>query len=131
MQLGNTLIDKAADLCGGYAALARRIGTSKAALSEMKHGKRHISPEDAALIADAAHEDAHAAVIDAVIMRNTTGPKAERIRAVLGKARHGGAAAPWLLSLTAALTCAMAYVADNLTLMHIVCSRASRPRLGV
>mgnify|MGYP001176861402 FL=1 len=90
---GKTLIDKAAEICGSYSALAERIGTSKQALSDMKHGKREISPETAAMLADIAHEDAREAVIQAVIERNRTGPKAETIRAILGKGLAAGVAA--------------------------------------
>lgn len=123
MQLGKTLIDKAALMCGSYSELARQTGTSPAALSHMKHGTREISPETAAILADIAQEDPAQAAIDAIIERNKNGPKAERIRAILGKGRAGGAAAVLLLCLTAPTAYAIANVADKLTMLHIVLSR--------
>ena len=93
MQLGKTLIDKATKVCGSETAVAKRIGTSQQALSSMKHGKREISPETAVLLADIAKENAIQAMIDAVIERNKTGQKAEKIRAILGKGLAVGGAA--------------------------------------
>lgn len=110
-----TLIDNAAKMCGSEAELARRIGTSPAALSHLKHGKREMSPETAALLADIAHMDAREAVIQAVIERNKTGPKAEQIREILGKALAAGVAAVLVFSY-----------ADLPTILHIVLSRIVR-----
>jgi DNA-binding transcriptional regulator YdaS (Cro superfamily) len=117
---GKTLIDKAAEICGSYSALAERIGTSKQALSDMKHGKREISPETAAMLADIAHEDAREAVIQAVIERNRTGPKAETIRAILGKGLAAGVAAVWVFSYSNGWTGAIQTVANSLNQLHIV-----------
>lgn len=104
MNTVKSLIDKAAKLCGSEANAARRIGTSPQALSDMKHGKREMSPETAALLADIANEDARQAVIDAVIERNKTGPKAELIRQILGKVQAAGVAGAWLISLSALIS---------------------------
>lgn len=128
---GKTLIDKAAEICGSYSALAERIGTSKQALSDMKHGKREISPETAAMLADIAHEDAREAVIQAVIERNRTGPKAEQIRAILGKALAAGVAGMWVFSYSNGWTGAIQTVANSLNELHIVLSKiAARLRDG-
>ena len=93
MNLGKTLIDKAAANCSSYNELAAKLGTSKQALSSMKQGKREISPETAVLLADIAKENAIQAMVDAVIERNKTGQKAEKIRAILGKVLAVGGAA--------------------------------------
>lgn len=119
---GLTLIDKAALMCASDADLARKLGTSPAALSQMRNGSREISPDTAALLADIAHVDAREAVIQAVIARNKTGPKAEQIRAILGKALAGGVAATWLFSYAAPLAGALKNAAFQLTGMHIVLS---------
>ena len=51
MQQAQTLIDKASDMCGGDAALARRMGISQALVSLMRSGNRKITPETAAELA--------------------------------------------------------------------------------
>lgn len=127
---GKTLIDKAAKMCGSQAALARKLGTSPQALSQMKHGEREISPETAALLADIAKEDPQQAVIAAVIERNRTGPKAEQIREILGKALAAGGAAMLLFYFTEPSISAMGIVAAELTMMHIVLSRAAQVARG-
>jgi len=86
----------------------------------MKHGKREISPETAALLADIAQVDAHRAVIDAVIERNRTGPKAERIRAILGKGLAAGGAAMLLISYIQPLTDATETIAKSANTLYIV-----------
>lgn len=117
-----TLIDNAAKMCGSEAELARRIGTSPAALSHLKHGNREMSPETAALLADIAHMDAREAVIQAVIERNKTGPKAEQIREILGKALAAGVAAVLVFSYADLQIFAMESAASELTILHIVSS---------
>lgn len=97
-QLGKTLIDKATNNCYSRAELARMIKTSPQALQEMRDGKRPISPETAALLADIANEDPRQAVIDAVIERQKKDAKGVRIREILGKALVAGAGAVLLLS---------------------------------
>ena len=46
------LIDKASKICGSDASLAKRIGMSASNFSDMKAGRKPISPETVALIAD-------------------------------------------------------------------------------
>lgn len=124
MTQGKTLIAKAAEVCGSEAELARRIGTSRQALSSMKHGTREISPETAALLADVAKLDPHQAIIDAVIERNKTGEKAAKLREILGKALVAGVAIPLVFSYGEPLTGAMEAIAADLTILHIVLSGA-------
>lgn len=123
---GLSLIDKAAKVCGSDAALARKLGTKPPAISEMRAGKREISPETAALLADIAHEDAREAVIQAVIERNRTGPKAETIRAILGKGLAAGVVAMWGFSYSNGWTGATETAAAELTALRIVFSRWRR-----
>jgi hypothetical protein len=53
----------------------------------MRAGKREISPETAAMLAAIAQEDVRDAVVQAILdrNRNRVGPKAAKIREVLGK----------------------------------------------
>lgn len=120
MKLGQTLIDKASKVCGSDAELARRIGVYPPDISNLRAGKRELSPEMAALIADVAGLDPQQAVIDAVIERNKTGQKAEQIRQILGKATAAGAAAMLLFFYGAPLFSAMGIEAPELTVLYIV-----------
>ncbi len=120
MKTEKTLIDRAAENCSSYSELAKRIGTSKQALSQMKHGTREISPETAALLADIANEDAREAVIRAVMERNKTGPKAQQIREILGKALAAGVAATLLFFYNAEPVGATEAIATELTSLYIV-----------
>lgn len=86
MQSAQSLIDKASEMCGGDAALARRMGISKALISLMGSGERGITPGTAAELADIAGDDAREAVISAVI-ENAKGTRKESVlREILGKA---------------------------------------------
>ena len=93
-----TLIDKAAEVCGGQNALAKRLGFSKGTLSDMRHGRKAISPATAAELADIAGEDARQAVIDAVI-EGARGTRREGVlREILGKALAAGVAGALVFS---------------------------------
>lgn len=89
-------------------------------ISNLRAGKRELSPELAALIADVAGLDPQQAVLDAVIERNKTGPKAEQIRQILGKAAAAGVAAMLLVSYNAGSLDAMEIDAAQLTPVYIV-----------
>lgn len=115
-----TLIDNAMKNCVSYAELARKIGTSPAALSHMKQGNREMSPETAALLADVAKMDVQQAVIDAVIERNKTGEKAERLREILGKALAAGVVGVLAFSYNGSSISAMGIAAAELTMLYIV-----------
>jgi len=69
------------------------MGIYPADISNLRAGKRPLSPELAAEIADIAGEDARQAVIDAIIERNAEGRKGALLREILGKARAAGGAA--------------------------------------
>ena len=92
MQDKKTLIDKASEICGGDAALARRMGISRALVSLMRSGDRKITPETAAELADIAGDDAREAAIEAII-ESAKGTRRESVlREILGKALAAGVA---------------------------------------
>jgi transcriptional regulator with XRE-family HTH domain len=120
------LIDKAAKVCGGYEKLAERMNTSPAAVSHMKAGKRPISPETAAELADIAGEDVQWAVNMAIIERNAGTEKGSRLARILGEARYvTGAAVLAMLLFShedshATPTVSVSEHLCQLTKMHIV-----------
>jgi len=67
METGQTLIDIAAESCGGLRRLADRIGEDAGFLSKMRTGKRPISPGIAARMAVIAGLDARRAALDALV----------------------------------------------------------------
>lgn len=93
MQYAESLIDKAVNSCGSAAELARKMGIDRAEVTKLRQGKRPLSPELAAELADIAGDDAREAAIHAIIDRNADGRKGHLLREILGKARAGGGAA--------------------------------------
>lgn len=86
------LIDKASQICGSDAELARQLKISRSLVSLMKSGDRQVTPEIATLLADIAGENARDAAIDAVI-ENARGTQREGVlREILGKALAAGVA---------------------------------------
>lgn len=108
MKLGQSLIDKASKVCGSDAALARRMNVYPADVSNLRSGKRPLSPELAAELADIAGEDPRQAVIDAVIERNMGTRKEGAMLNILGKALAAGVAAMWLFTYSGLQNRAMA-----------------------
>lgn len=98
MQSGQSLIDKASEVCGGDAALARRMGISRALISLMRSGDRKITPETAAELADIAGDDAREAAIAAIIEGARGTRRESTLRAILGKALAAGVAAMLVFS---------------------------------
>lgn len=98
MEYEKTLIDKASEVCGGNAALARRMGISRTLVSLMRHGDRKITPETAAELADIAGEDAREAAIKAIIEGAKGTRKENTLRNILGKALAAGVAATLVIS---------------------------------
>lgn len=86
------LIDNAIEKCGSAAELARRMGIDRAEITKLRQGKRPISPELAAELADIAGEDAREAAIHAIIERNADGRKGHLLKEILGKAIAAGVA---------------------------------------
>ena len=93
MKLGQILIDRAVEICGTAKELARRTGMTPADISKLRAGKRPLSPEIAAEIADVAGMDARQAAIDAIIERNAETRKGVLLAEILGKGQAVGVAA--------------------------------------
>lgn len=79
------LIDLAIKETGSQRELAALIGCTSQNISDFKAGRRNASPEEVALIADAAGFDATAWLVRAVIEKNEGKPRAARLLHVLGK----------------------------------------------
>lgn len=93
MEYGKLLIDRAAEKCGGQNALAKQLGFSKGTLSDMKSGRKAISPATAAELADIAGEDVEIA-IRAAIIESVQGTRREsKIREILSKGLAAGVVA--------------------------------------
>ena len=98
MQQVQPLIDKAAKVCGSDSKLAERMGVHRVVISEMRAGKRTISPATAAELADIAGDDAREAAISA-ILESARGTRRESVlRAILGKGLAAGVAAMLVIS---------------------------------
>ena len=80
MTVAQTLIDKAIELCGTAAEVARRLEIDRSEITRLRKGTRPLSPELAAEIADIAGEDARQAAIDAIIERNEKNRKGPLLR---------------------------------------------------
>lgn len=93
MKLAQTLIDKAIEACGSASELARRIEAYPTDISKLRAGKRPLSPEIAAELAEVAGMDARQAAIDAIIERNAANRKGVLLADILGKGQAVGAAA--------------------------------------
>lgn len=113
MKLGQTLIDKASKNCGSDAALARKMGIYPADVSNLRAGKRALSPELAAEIAEIAGEDARQAVIDAVIERNLGTKKGSVLKEILGKVLAAGGVAVLAFFYSGDSISAMKSIAKN------------------
>ncbi len=102
-------------MCGSDAALARRMGIYPADVSRLRAGKRPLSPELAAEIAEIAGEDARQAVIDAIIERNADNRKGALLREILGKGQAAGGAA----------MCHISYSDDSISAMDSIATSAT------
>lgn len=116
MTVAQSLIDKAIEICGSAAEVARKLGIDRAEITRLKKGQRPLSPELAAEIADIAGEDARQAVIDAVIERNADSRKGPLLRDILGKAQAAGGAAVCHISYSEGSQNAMETIAETSTI---------------
>jgi transcriptional regulator with XRE-family HTH domain len=108
MKLGLTLLDKASEMCGSDAELARKMGVNRQEIYALRKG-RTVTPEVAAELADIAGVDPLQAMADAVIERNKGTRRETVLREILGKAVAAGVAAVLLFFYSADLTSAMAH----------------------
>ncbi len=111
MKYGQSLIDKAAEACGSYTALAERLGVPVQNVSLMKSGKRSISPATAAELADIAGDDARQAAIDAIIDSAKGTRRESTLREILGKAVAAGVAGMLVFSYSGDWTSATEKIA--------------------
>ena len=123
MEYAKTLIDKASKVCGSDKALAERMGIYAADISHLRAGKRPLSPELAAELADIAGEDAREAAIAAIIMRNENNRKGAVLREILGKALAAGVVGMSVFSYNGDLISATEKIANKLDSLYIVSSR--------
>lgn len=68
MYMGQTLIDKASETCGGLRRLADRIGEDPGFLSKIRTGKKLMSPGIAGHLAELIGEDPRNAACAALIL---------------------------------------------------------------
>lgn len=85
-ELGITLIDKAKEKTGSDYRTAKLLGISCQRISDMRHGRTAVQPEDLALLASLAGMDAEAWLVRGVLAKHEGTPKGERLLAALGKA---------------------------------------------
>lgn len=119
MEYGTSLIDRAAKVCGGYSALADRMGIPLPNLSLMKSGKRAISPATAAELADIAGDDAREAAIAAIIEGARGTRRESTLRNILGKALAAGVAAMLVISYKDDSTSTMETIAKSDTPVNL------------
>lgn len=137
MQSGQTLIDKASNVCGSDSKLAERMGVHRVVIAEMRNGKRAISPATAAELADIAGDDAREAAIAAIIEGAKGTRRESTLRNILGKALAAGVAAMLVISYKDDLTSTMETIAKsdtpvNLSIHRIYWMlRQIKRRLGV
>lgn len=133
MQAVKALIDKASEVCKSDAEMARRLNVSRATVSLLRSGKREISPEMAAMLADIAGEDAVQATINAVIDGATGTPREGVLREILGKALAAGGAAmlgsSYKIDSMSATNSAAKSLTNGKRLIHRIYSNGLRGRL--
>jgi transcriptional regulator with XRE-family HTH domain len=122
MQYVITLIDKASKVCGSDSKLAEKMGIHRVAISEMRAGKRAISPATAAELADIAGDDAREAAINAII-ESAKGTRRESVlREILGKALVVGVVGMLAISYNGDSISATKKIANKLDSLYIVLS---------
>lgn len=80
-----TLIDKAAVICGTQIKLGEALQLHRSELSEMKHGKRNITPEIAVLLADITHTNVREAAMSAILECTRKTKRFAQIEAVINR----------------------------------------------
>ena len=80
------LIDLASETAGSDYKLAKKLGSSRQAISDWRHGRKTCPPGDVALMADIAGMDGEAWAARAIVAQYEGTPKGEALARVLGKA---------------------------------------------
>lgn len=79
------LLDEAKAATGSDYKTAQMLGITRGRLSDWRNGKQNPQPEDYALIAAIAGQDAEEALVSAVLRKHANTPKGERLVTALGK----------------------------------------------
>lgn len=108
MQALKTLIDRASEMCGGDAALARELKCSRSLVCLMKKGERTVTPEIAIILADMLNEDVDLALRQAHIAAAANSKNGSRIAEILGKGLAAGAVAMLATSYSSAANASLA-----------------------
>ncbi len=94
MQYGISLLDKAAEICGSYYKLSKRLNVPESNLSAVRHGKRRLPLDWAYELAEITGDDKDE-VFKLVTMERTKNPEK---RSRLGKVVAAGVVAMLLFS---------------------------------
>jgi len=100
MEYGQTLIDKAAKVCGSFYKLSKATGFPESNMSAIKAGRRALPLEWVPELAEIAGEDPRDALARVMAERL---PEGSRARAILGGVRAAGVAAMLLFFVSLAL----------------------------
>lgn len=84
MEQAQTLIDKAAEVCGSRYKLAKLTGVSQGNLSEMVQGERGLPPALAGELAAMVGEDPRNAALVEVIAKEKDAERRERLATLFG-----------------------------------------------
>lgn len=103
--MGHSLIDKAVEICGSGAELARRIGVSRVTVHLMQTGKAPLSPEVAALCAEVIGADPYREAAKAMVDGCKDPKKAERLTRAFHLPRLAGGVAMLLTFVLSAGFC--------------------------
>ena len=84
MEYAQTLIDKAAKICGSRYALAKRLSVSESNLTNMVKGNRPIPPSLAGELAAITGDDPRNAALSALVEKEADESKRQRLTALFG-----------------------------------------------
>lgn len=105
--MGNARIDKAHAIGYSDAEIARRIGVTRSYLCHVGAGRRELSPECEALLAELVGDDARMALAESVVNRARE-PMRTRLHNTLFQTRERGAACiGYLVALAVAVVTTM------------------------
>lgn len=84
--LVKTLLDKAKEITSSDYKTAKALGVTSQTLSDWRHGRRPVPPEDIALLAAVAGMDPTTWLVRGILEKHAGTKKGERLANVLGKA---------------------------------------------
>lgn len=123
-----SLIDKAAEKCGSFYKLSKRVDLAQSTISEIRAGRRRLPADVVPLLAEVIGMDVDEA-IHGVLMEHAKGTKREAVlREILGKALAAGGAAMSLSSYKSESNDSTEKINNSATVvnpLYIVSSRAT------